>query len=216
MSRRPRVPAAQLEPYLVPVPHPRTPDWRELALKPPIFSAVATFGNDQPLEIEVGFGKGLFLLEQSQQRPAVNFLGIEIERQYVLGTAARLAQRQIPNVRLACTDARWFLQSCLPAAIVQAVHIYFPDPWWKQRHRKRKLLTPAFAAQCVRVLRSGGELHFASDVREYFNESCRILAEHAELTAQPVAATDDTGLTHFERKYRREGREIYRACWIKK
>ena len=107
---------------------------------------LALFGNANPVEIEVGFGKGLFLLNESRRQPQTNFLGIEVERKYVLLTADRLARRGAANVRLACTDAHWLLRDRVRAGSVAAVHVYFPDPWWKHRHRKRRLLTVEFAA----------------------------------------------------------------------
>src|SRR5688572_3790124 len=98
-------------PFLVDVPHPRfvRPDSPLLAPQPPI-DWRHVFGNDHPVEIEVGFGKGLFLQQQGQARPDTNFLGIEIERKYTLLTAAHIAKRALANVKLACTDARWFLK----------------------------------------------------------------------------------------------------------
>jgi tRNA (guanine-N7-)-methyltransferase len=222
VGRRGRLPAEALKHYLLNVPHPRTPPEvlaRQLA------AAAQTpldwqqeFGNRNGVEIEVGFGKGLFLLNESRRRPDANFLGIEIERKYVLLTADRLARRAATNVRLACTDARWLLRERVASASVAAVHIYFPDPWWKQRHHKRRVLTLDFAQQCVRVLQPGGRLHFVSDVQEYFDESRQMLQSIDVLrpldSPEPAAARDELDyLTNFERKYRREGRPIYRALY---
>jgi tRNA (guanine-N7-)-methyltransferase len=221
VARPARLPPEALRPYLLDVPNP--------ALMPPAAVAAlskdvapldwsALFGNDHPVEIEVGFGKGLFLQNAGRTRPDTNFLGIEIERKYVLLTAARLARQAARNVKLAATDARWLLRERVRAGSVAAVHVYFPDPWWKTRHKKRKLFTAEFAEQCARVLRPGGRLHFVSDVREYFDETLRMLAEQGRLAPVPVAAerpaTDETDyLTNFERKYRKEGRPIYRAVF---
>src|SRR5439155_12681338 len=135
-----RLPLEQLQPYLFETPPTPAP-----------LSWAHVFGNDHPVEIEVGFGKGLFLLTESQARPGVNFFGIEIVRKYQLFTANRLAKRGLGNVRLACADARVLLRDVVPAASVQAVHVYFPDPWWKKRHHKRRLFTAEFAAACARV-----------------------------------------------------------------
>src|SRR5579862_7532284 len=123
-----RLPLEELQPYLLDVPHPGhlPPDSPSLAPAPPI-DWRDLFGNEHPVEIEVGFGKGLFLLTQGQTRPDVNFLGIEIERKYTLLTATRLARGGLHNVKLACTEAHWFLQERAPAASVAAIHVYFPD-----------------------------------------------------------------------------------------
>ena len=223
MARPARLPPEALRPYLLDVPNPA-------AMPPAAVAALAgdaapldwqgVFGNDHPVEIEVGFGKGLFLQNAGRTRPDTNFLGIEIERKYVLLTAARLARQGARNVKLAATDARWLLRERVPAGSVAAVHVYFPDPWWKKRHKKRKLFTAEFAEQCARVLRPGGHLHFVSDVREYFDETLHMLAGQGRLRPVPVpaerpAADEADYLTNFERKYRKEGRPIYRALFTK-
>ncbi len=222
MPRPARLPAECLRPFVLDLPHPRTPpqvfESQAAALPPGPLEWTHLFGNDGPVEIEVGFGKGLFLLNESCRRPHTNFLGIEIERKYVMLTASRLARRCTANVRLACTDAHWLLRERVAAASVAAVHIYFPDPWWKKRHRKRRLLTPDFAARCARVLRAGGRLHFVSDVAEYFAESIDLLNATNVLRSlewpAPEAVHDERAfLTNFERKYRKEGRPLYRALF---
>ena len=222
MPRRRRLPAEQLAPLLLDVPHPRTPPERlreQLAQSPPaLLDWSALFGNLHPVEIEVGFGKGLFLLNECRRRPDTNFLGIEIERKYVLLTANRLAQRGTSNVRLACTDACWLLHHLVRPASVAAMHVYFPDPWWKQRHRKRRLLTPEFAIECARVVQLGGRFYFVSDVGEYFAETNAMLLASGAWTpitwSEPAEARDEEDyLTNFERKYRKEGRAIFRALY---
>lgn len=222
MPRSRRLPAEQLAPLLLDVAHPRTPpDQLRQMLAPTPLDWQALFGNGHPVEIEVGFGKGLFLLNQSRRRPETNFLGIEIERKYALLTADRLARRGAANVRLACTDALWLLRERVPAESVAAVHVYFPDPWWKKRHHKRRLFTTEFATQCARVLQPGGRLHFVSDVAEYFAETHAMLAGSGAWTAimwpEPADARDeDDYLTNFERKYRREGRAIFRQQYARR
>jgi tRNA (guanine-N7-)-methyltransferase len=205
---------------LLDVPHPRTPPevlQRHLSqLGPDPLQWGVIFGRDAAVEIEVGFGKGLFLLSESRRRPETNFLGIEIERKYVLHTADRLARAHVANVRLACTDARWLLHERVADRSVAAIHVFFPDPWWKKRHHKRRLFTAEFAQQCGRVLQPGGRLNFVSDVVEYFTETCEMLQAAGDLHRLPwgelVSSGNDADfLTNFERKYRAEGRAIYRA-----
>jgi tRNA (guanine-N7-)-methyltransferase len=206
--RRPeRLPLEQLAPYLLEAPDPPRPlDWP------------AVFGNGQPVELEVGFGKGLFLLTAGQACPHVNFVGVEVLRKYQLFTATRLAKRGLGNVRLVKADARLFLRDCVAAGAVQAVHVYFPDPWWKKRHHKRRVFTPEFARACERVLRPGGRLHVVSDVGAYFAVITELLAGQTRLQSVPLAdpkepAHDLDYLTNFERKFRKEGRPIYRGTF---
>ena len=219
MVRPRRVAPQALEPYLIDLPHPRSPTWREQSRSPSVLDWTRLFGNDRPVEIEVGFGKGMFLRNAGACRPGVNFLGIEIERKYVMLTAARLARQGITNVRLACTDARWLLKECVAASSVQALHVYFPDPWWKTRHQKRKLFTAEFAEQCARVLVPGGAVHFVTDVAAYFDETCAMVAGQSLLRRVDEALGDeaprDDFLTNFERKYRLEGRPIHRTRFVK-
>ena len=111
MRPRRRLPLEELAPYLLEARNPPTVlDWRFI------------FQNDHPVEIEVGFGKGLFLITAAEARPAVNFVGIEISRKYQLFTATRLAKRSLTNIRLANADARTFLRDYVPGLSVQAIH----------------------------------------------------------------------------------------------
>jgi tRNA (guanine-N7-)-methyltransferase len=203
-----RLPLEDLQTYLV-----------EIHGEPALLNLEAIFGNDHPVELEVGFGKGMFLVSAPQANPDINYLGIEIERAYQLYTANRLAKRRLMNVRLACGDARAFLRDYFPDGSLEAVHVYFPDPWWKQRHRKRRLFSDDFADHCARVLRPAGQLHVVSDVAEYFRDIQGMLARQMSLRQFPVPDVKAPGhdldyLTNFERKYRKEGKEIYRGVWM--
>ena len=209
MRRARRLPLETLAPYLVEVPEqPATLGWS------------AVFGNNHPVEIEVGFGKGLFLLTSGQARPDVNVLGIEIFRKYQLYAATRLAKRGLKNVKVVCADARAFLAERVPPDSVQAIHVYFPDPWWKTRHRKRRLFTQDFAAGCQRALQPGGRLFVVTDVESYYQIIMETVAQHTRLRLEAVPTEkapshDFDYLTNFERKYRKEGRPIYRAVYRK-
>jgi tRNA (guanine-N7-)-methyltransferase len=174
------------------------------------------FGNGHPVEIEVGFGKGLFLVTAGQVHPETNYVGIEVLRALQLYAATRLAKRHLTNVRVACTDARRFLHESVPPASVRAVHVYFPDPWWKKRHHKRRVWTPEFAGNCVRALRPGGKLHVATDVPEYFAHIRELLDGQPGLRRlwaeeQAGPPRPDEVLTNFERKARQKGGSVFRA-----
>lgn len=207
MRKGRRLPLEQLEPYLLATPEPPAP-----------IDLAALFGNTHPVEMEVGFGKGLFLLRAALERPDVNFVGVEIVRKYQLLAATRIAVRQLNNVRLACADARLFLRACLHAGCLQVLHVYFPDPWWKTRHKKRLLFTEEFARQCARVLRPGGILSFASDVEDYARMVEGLVAGVPALRPLPppepgTPAHDMDYLTNFERKFRKQGKTIHRMRW---
>jgi tRNA (guanine-N7-)-methyltransferase len=207
VRRAKRLPLEELAPYLLAPPEsPSHLDWRQV------------FGNDQPVELEVGFGKGLFLLNACQACPDVNFLGIEILRKYQLYAATRFAKRGLKNVRLVKADAREFLRDYVPDEFFQSVHVYFPDPWWKKRHLKRRLFTGDFAVQCERTLRKDGRLYVVTDVGDYFAVITELLQQHTRLRLLPPPnprepAHDLDYLTNFERKFRKEGRAIYRRVY---
>jgi len=208
VRRAKRLPLEVLAPYLLDVPKESgTLCWADV------------FGNQHPVELEVGFGKGLFLLTNSQARPDTNFVGIEIDRKYQLFTATRLAKRGLHNVKLAGADARTFLAEHVAPASVQTIHVYFPDPWWKKRHHKRRLFTPEFAAACQRVLQSGGRLFVVTDVEEYFQRICQMLGEQKELQLELPTAPSTTvlaaDLTNFERKCRLAGNPVFRATFVR-
>jgi tRNA (guanine-N7-)-methyltransferase len=174
------------------------------------------FGNANPVEIEVGMGKGLFLLTAALSRPDTNFFGIEIARKYQLYATSRFALRNLKNVKTVCADARWVLRQFVPVASVAAIHVYFPDPWWKARHKKRRVFTPGFAETAVRAIAVGGRLHIASDVEEYFGTMMEILRTRSVLrqirSETNNASLEEAGYqTNFERKARQKGTPIWRA-----
>ena len=174
------------------------------------------FGRRAPLEIEVGSGKGLFLSAAASCDPDADFLGIEIMAKYARFVAARLAQRSLSNARVIHGDAQHFFRSWLPNACVRAVHVYFPDPWWKARHKKRRVMNEGFLRDVERTLEPGGRLHFWTDVDEYFRTSLELIATHTRLSGphavQEKPADHDLDYrTHFERRMRLHDEPVYRA-----
>lgn len=210
-----RLPLEALAPYCY-SPPPATIHETE----PQPISWTDVFGNGHPVEIEVGSGKGLFLVTSAQTRPEVNFLGIEVVRALQLYVATRLAKRDLHNARMACTDARWFFRARVSAASLQAVHVYFPDPWWKARHKKRRVFTPEFAASVAKALVPGGRLFIATDVEEYFGVMTGLVAElpalrELERSIEDGPPRSDEVLANFERKARQKGGKVWRASYAK-
>ena len=188
---------------------------------PQPWDPAALFDTEAPLEIEVGSGKGLFLQNAASSTPKHNFLGIEVAHKYARHTAARLAKRELRNVVMVSGDGLRLFHEVIPTESLAAVHVYFPDPWWKKRHRKRRVLTPAFLQDAARVLKPEGLFHFWTDVEEYFHTTLDLLTEVAALDGphdvpEHQAEHDLDYLTHFERRKRQDGLPIYRSLFIKR
>ncbi len=183
---------------------------------PQPWRAATLFGREGPLEVEIGSGKGLFLRNAAAAQPAVDFLGIEIARRYAEFAAAALRKQELPNALVVRGDALRVFHEFLPDRSVAAVHIYFPDPWWKKRHKKRRVMRESLLADIERTLRPGGSLHFWTDVEEYFRTSLELVAAHTRLEGplevpEAPAEHDMAYRTHFERRMRQHQEPVYRA-----
>lgn len=176
----------------------------------------ALFGRAAPLEIEVGSGKGLFLRNAAAQCPDVDFLGIEVAARYASFAAAGLAKRGFSNAIMVSGDAVRIFSELIPDNSLAAVHVYFPDPWWKSRHRKRRVMRDVFVRDVQRTLRPGGSLHFWTDVEDYFRKTLKLLAATTQLIGpldvpETPAEHDMAYRTHFERRMRLSNEPIYRS-----
>jgi tRNA (guanine-N7-)-methyltransferase len=195
-----RLPLEALAPYLLELPDPPRPfDWSAL------------FGNDRTVELEVGFGKGGFLVAVGEANPETNYVGVEIDRALQLYVATRIAKRELRNVRVARADARLFMQGFVGSGSLRAIHVYFPDPWWKKRHKKRRVFTKSFAAECARTLQPGGLLFLATDVEEYFGVMTELMGATQSFERLPENEPLQRSETNFERKAREQGQAVWRA-----
>ncbi|MCD4823701.1 MAG: tRNA (guanosine(46)-N7)-methyltransferase TrmB [Phycisphaerae bacterium] len=172
-----------------------------------------------PVEIEIGVGKGTFLLARARFRQEINFLGIEYARAYASYAADRVRRAGLKNVRMLCADAGPFFPAAVADESVWRVHVYFPDPWPKRKHHRRRLIQPSFLAQMRRVLKPGGQLLLVTDHREYFEHMQKVITDAPGFgtTDFPRLLDSDEHIvgTNFEKKYITEGRNFYRAAMIK-
>jgi tRNA (guanine-N7-)-methyltransferase len=173
------------------------------------------FGRPGPVEIEIGTGKGRFLLEEAERRPEADFLGLEWSLKHLRIARDRAARRGLTNVRLYRADARHVVSDLVRDASVARIHVYCPDPWPKKRHHKRRLFTSHTARHLERVLQPGGYLNVSTDVPEYFEEIVAVIVAHTGLAAapDPLYPHDGAGRTNYEIKYAAAGRPIHRATW---
>jgi tRNA (guanine-N7-)-methyltransferase len=173
------------------------------------------FGRPGPIHIEIGAGKGTFLLRQARAQPGDNFLGIERARKYYRYAVDRIGRWGLTNVRIIRTDAVEFLTDYVPDGSVDCFHIYFPDPWPKRRHHKRRFLCPANLEHLIRCLKKTGQLRITTDHADYFEQIKQVLASRSDVFEEidfikPAGAESGewTG-TNFERKYIKDQRPIY-------
>jgi len=173
------------------------------------------FEQPLPMELEIGSGKGTFLIQHAPLHPQINFLGLEYARAFWRHAADRIRRHNLPNVRLLHAEAGMFLRNYVADAMFQQIHIYFPDPWPKKRHHKRRLIQEPALRDLHRTLAADGCVRIATDHEDYF----QWMLEHAakvtdifdrESFRSPSSAEDGELVgTNFERKYRREGRSFH-------
>ena len=182
----------------------------------------------RPLELEIGSGKGTFLVQQAVVNRDVDFLGLEWAKAFWRYAADRCRRHELENVRLIRVDADMFVRHYMPDGVFRQVHIYFPDPWPKKRHHKRRLVQASFLRELHRVLAPGPidgfvpQVRLATDHEEYF----QWMQEHAALVTDlydrlpfesPESAGDGELVgTNFERKYRKEGGRVFQGMILRR
>lgn len=177
---------------------------------------------ERRFEIEIGSGKGTFLIQQAEAAPHVNLLGIESAGEFYRYAADRLRRRGLPNVKILYGDAIEFLRFWCADAVAAVIHLYFSDPWPKKRHHKRRVVQDASLLEFHRVLAPGGELRLVTDHDELWSWYGEHASRHAQLFDcrgfdRPVSAgVDEIVGSNFERKYRREGRPFHAMTLVKR
>lgn len=163
-------------------------------------------------EVELGFGKGKYLLQRCQSDPGRRFLGIEVASEYHGHFVSRARRRGLTNWIALRGDALFLLAAALPQRFASVLHVYFPDPWPKSRHHKRRLFDPETVDLVLGLLRPGGRLCFATDFLAYGELVFEILAGYPGLALERRAEVWEGGpRTHYEAKYVAEGRPILRV-----
>ena len=184
----------------------------------------AAFSNwvatERPLELEIGSGKGLFLTNAARRSPDRRFVGLEIAAKYAMECQARIEKNGITNAKFFACDAVAVLEQDVADGSLDAVHVYFPDPWWKSRHKKRRVLNETTLRNIQRTLKPACSFHFWTDVLDYYEGTLELIDQVTKLkgpffVSEPPAAHDMDYLTHFERRTRRNGLPVYRSRFTK-
>jgi tRNA (guanine-N7-)-methyltransferase len=179
-----------------------------------VIDPTAVFGRSAPLTLEIGFGNGDSLATMAAQDPAGDFIGIEVHRPGVGHLLLELERRELTNVRVMCDDAVPLVQHCLPDGSLDRVLLFFPDPWPKKRHHKRRIVQPAFVELIATKLRPGGILHMATDWEPYAEHMLGVLSQSDAFRncADPgnySPRPDYRPATKFERRGQRLGHGVW-------
>lgn len=180
--------------------------------KPQTVSLLDFIGKPAPIEVEIGCGKGSFLIPYADLSPQRPILGIDQVYSIAKLAADRIAKRpHLPFTRVLWGDAFYFLRDFLPSSSVCGFHMYFPDPWPKKRHRKRRLLNKDFLQVIYKAAAQGARFYWATDFKNYHEESVDLFRSQPWLSILEENAQPTSGITtNFEKKYLKEGREIFR------
>ncbi len=184
----------------------------EFTPQPLSFSEV--FGNDQPVILEIGFGMGKSLAEQARNYPERNYLGIEVHRPGV-GACLLLAEEfELRNLRVMNHDAVEIIQQMIGDESLSGVQIFFPDPWHKKRHHKRRIVQPHFVEQLKQKLKPGGFLHLATDWENYAEHMLEVMQQaegwqNLSQTGDYIPRPDDRPLTKFENRGQKLGHGVW-------
>ena len=201
----------------------RLPSVSPLRLDPEVgveaFDWRRVFGREGRVEVEIGIGKGRFLLAAAAARPEVLHFGIEWSNEYLRLVETRAERGKLENVRFIRADASDLVRRAIPEASVAAYYVFYPDPWPKKRHHKRRFLQKANVDALAVTLVPSGWLHVATDHDDYWSVIEPLLDTHPGLVRQPAfGGTEfplpvDGALTNFEAKYEVQGRGRHRGSW---
>ena len=172
------------------------------------------FGNDNPVVLEIGFGNGESLLQMAAENPDQNFIGIEVHRPGVGHLLHLIQEHGIKNLRVMNHDAIDILQNQIPEHSLSRVQLYFPDPWHKKKHNKRRIVQAPFLDTLAKLLKTDGNIHFATDWEHYAKHMMLTLEEHplfenSQIKQQFSPKPDYRPVTKFERRGHRLGHGVW-------
>ncbi len=181
----------------------------------------AVFGFDQNVVVEIGFGMGKSLLSMAKDHPQNHYIGIEVHRPGVGSLLADIDEHELTNLRVFKEDAKEVLTHCIPDESLKGIQIFFPDPWHKKKHHKRRLIQPEFASLLLRKLKKSGYVHLATDWENYAEHMMQVFSESPGFEniaggGNFVKEKTDRPLTKFEQRGLRLGHGVWDLIFIKK
>lgn len=179
----------------------------------------AALSIEQPLEIEIGYGRGDFLLDRARRRPTTLFIGYETKTKATRLCLNRLQRLELSNLWLSDDDCRFNLPRVIPDGRVDMIHILFPDPWWKAQHQVKRLISPPFIDLLAAKLRSGGLFFFKSDVEAYGEMVSALVAQHTAFASSNPALAAQIGdyvPTHREHWCLQHGKPVFSYHFVRK
>jgi tRNA (guanine-N7-)-methyltransferase len=195
--------------------------WPQYGLDPAArLETQAVFGRTAPLTLEIGFGNGESLATMAADSPQMDFIGVEVHRPGVGHLLLKIRELGLRNVRIYCTDAVDLLKTCIPERSLDAIQVFFPDPWHKKRHHKRRLLNPEFVALARNRLKLRGTIHCATDWEHYAGHMMEVLegcdglrnaAGNQQFSERPATRP----LTKFEARGQRLGHGVWDLLFVR-
>jgi tRNA (guanine-N7-)-methyltransferase len=174
------------------------------------------FPKVQPLEVELGSGDGSFLIEWCRQNPERNFIGVE----RLLGRLRKLERKGLraglTNLRGIRLEASYFIDYLVPISSAQALHVYFPDPWPKRKHRKHRLVNSHFTDVAAKILAENGVVFLRTDDADYFGQMTAVFGANPNFSVIETPAELSAVLTDFEREFQARGVSTLRAAYRRK
>ncbi|MGL4204647.1 MAG: tRNA (guanosine(46)-N7)-methyltransferase TrmB [Aeromonadaceae bacterium] len=172
------------------------------------------FGREAPVVLEIGFGMGASLVEMAKAAPEKNFIGIEVHRPGVGACLTSAEEAGITNLRLFCHDAVEVLEQMIPDQSIDTLQLFFPDPWHKSRHHKRRIVQPAFVQMLRPKLKLGGVFHMATDWQNYAEQMLEVMSvaegfANTSAFGDYVPRPDSRPLTKFEQRGHRLGHGVW-------
>lgn len=179
------------------------------------------FNHSQPTVLEIGFGMGASLVEMAKAAPSKNFIGIEVHKPGVGACLMAIEDNQLSNLKVMCHDAVEVLENMIPDNSLDKVQIFFPDPWHKARHNKRRIIQPEFVNLISQKLKSGGILHLATDWQHYAEHMLEVLSNadaftNLSSTNDYVPRPEDRPITKFEKRGQNLGHGVWDLQFIRK